>query len=97
MKKVTAGGDLGLIRQTFFMQMNNKRIPVAKLRELLKYLEKNVPDFFEELRVDAYSQEIETDKSKWNTRMYHTMELYAVGNFAKARLNNMLDIIEHIR
>ncbi len=97
MKKFVAKGDVGLIRQSFFMQMNDKRMDVAKLRELLKYLEKNVPDLFEELRVDAYSQEIEQNKSKWDRRMYHTMELYAVNNFAKARLNNMLDILEHIR
>lgn len=97
MKKFIEKGDLGLIRHSFFMEMNDKRHDVAKLRKLLKYLETNVPDIFEELKVDAYSQDIETDKSKWNTRMYHTMELYAVNNIAKARLKNMLDILEYIR
>lgn len=79
------------------MEMNDKQLSVKDLKEIIRWVESKISSLFVEYEENAYSQAIVTDKTKWDSRYYHTQEVYAGMNFSKKRIMHMIDVLEYIR
>ncbi|GHX71481.1 hypothetical protein VCSRO66_0303 [Vibrio cholerae] len=89
-------GDLSAVRVSLFMQMNNKRLSTKEITQAIAWVLSKYPTLFVAYEENAYSQQIEQDKLKWDRHYYHTQELYATSNFSLERIRHMVAVREHV-
>ncbi|EKO3838859.1 hypothetical protein [Vibrio harveyi] len=89
-------GDLSAVRVSLFMQMNNKRLSTKEITQAIAWALSECPTLFVVYEENAYSQQMEQDKTKWNGHYYHTQELYATSNFSLERIRHMVAVREHV-
>ncbi|HCG7916422.1 TPA: hypothetical protein NKT10_004304 [Vibrio parahaemolyticus] len=90
------GGDLSSVRISLFMEMNDKRLSTAVVTQAIAWTLSKYPTLFVDYEENAYSQQMEQDKTKWNSHYYHTQELYATSNFSLERIRHMVAVREHV-
>ncbi|MBN3198002.1 hypothetical protein H5A20_04670 [Pectobacterium brasiliense] len=89
-------GDLSSVRISLFMEMNDKRLSTAVMTQSIAWALSKYPTLFVVYEENAYSQQMEQDKTKWDSHYYHTQELYATSNFSLERINHMIQVREHV-
>ncbi|MDF4587734.1 hypothetical protein [Vibrio parahaemolyticus] len=89
-------GDLSSARISLFMEMNDKRLSTAVINQAIAWTLSKYPTLFVVYEENAYSQQMEQDKTKWNSHYYHTQELYATSNFSLERIRHMVAVREHV-
>lgn len=89
-------GDLSSVRISLFMEMNDKRLSKAVINKAIAWTLSKYPTLFVVYEENAYSQQMEQDKTKWNSHYYHTQELYATSNFSLERIRHMVAVREHV-
>jgi len=89
-------GDLSAVRVSLFMQMNNKRLTTKEITQAIVWALSKYPTLFVAYEENAYSQQMEQDKLKWDSHYYHTQELYATSNFSLERIRHMVAVREHV-
>lgn len=89
-------GDLSSVRISLFMEMNDKRLSTAVINQAIAWALSKYPTLFVVYEENAYSQQMEQDKVKWNSHYYHTQELYATSNFSLERIHHMVAVREHV-
>lgn len=89
-------GDVSTIRTALFMEMNDKRNSTSDIIDIIEHGFSKHPDLFVPYEENAYSQEINQDKGAWDTRYYHTQELYATSNFSSKRIRHLVVVREHV-
>ncbi|WP_445769105.1 hypothetical protein [Rheinheimera sp.] len=89
-------GDLSSVRIALFMDMNDKRLSTTVITQAIAWTLSKYPTLFVVYEENAYSQQIEQDKVKWNSHYYHTQELYATSNFSLERIRHMVAVREHV-
>ena len=90
------GGDLSSVRISLFMEMNDKRLSTAVVTQAIAWTLSKYPTLFVDYEENAYSQQMEQDKTKWDSHYYHTQELYATSNFSLERIRHMISVREHV-
>ncbi len=88
--------DLSAVRVSLFMQMNNKRLSTKEIIQAIAWALSKYPTLFVAYEENAYSQQMEQDKLKWDSHYYHTQELYATSNFSLERIRHMVAVREHV-
>ncbi|EPX9362365.1 hypothetical protein ACEUCV_02000 [Aeromonas veronii] len=88
--------DLSSVRISLFMEMNDKRLSTETIRQAIAWVLSKCPTLFVVYEENAYSQQMEHDKTKWDSRYYHTQELYATSNFSLERIRHMIAVREHV-
>lgn len=89
-------GDLSSIRISLFMEMNDKRLSTAVINQAIAWTLSKYPTIFVVYEENAYSQQMEQDKVKWDSHYYHKQELYATSNFSLERIRHMVAVREHV-
>jgi hypothetical protein len=89
-------GDLSSVRISLFMEMNDKRLSTAVINQAIAWSLSKYPTLFVAYEENAYSQQMEQDKVKWDSNYYHTQELYATSNFSLERIRHMVAVREHV-
>lgn len=89
-------GDLSSVRIALFMEMNDKRLSTAVINQSIAWTLSKYPTLFVVYEENAYAQQMEQDKTKWDSRYYHTQELYATSNFSLERIRHMVTVREHV-
>lgn len=89
-------GDLSSVRISLFMEMNDKRLSTAVITQVIAWTLSKHPTLFVVHEENAYSQQMEQDKVKWDSHYYHTQELYATSNFSLERIRHMIAVREHV-
>ena len=89
-------GNVSLVRTALFMEMNDKRLSTFDINQAIAFAHSKFPDLFDEYEENAYSQGIEQDKTKWDSKYYHKQELYATSNFSSKRIKHLVVIREHV-
>ncbi|GEM_PF-6434462 len=89
-------GDLSSVRISLFMEMNDKRLSTKEITQAIAWALSKYPTLFAVYEENAYSQQMEQDKAKWNSHYYHTQELYATSNFSLERIRHMVTVREHV-
>ncbi|MHA2713931.1 hypothetical protein ACXZ7B_04455 [Vibrio owensii] len=89
-------GDLSSVRISLFMEMNDKRLSTATINQAIAWSFSKYPTLFVVYEENAYSQQMEQDKAKWDSHYYHTQELYATSNFSSERIHHMVAVREHV-
>ncbi|MFH4483875.1 hypothetical protein [Vibrio diabolicus] len=89
-------GDLSSVRISLFMEMNDKRLSTKVINQAIAWTFSKYPTLFVVYEENAYSQQMEQDKTKWNSHYYHTQELYATSNFSLERIRHMVAVREHV-
>ncbi|EKF9849890.1 hypothetical protein SNE85_002331 [Vibrio cholerae] len=89
-------GDISSVRISLFMEMNDKRLSTAVIHQAIAWTLSKYPTLFVVYEENAYSQQMEQDKTKWNSHYYHTQELYATSNFSSERIRHMIEVREHV-
>lgn len=89
-------GDLSSVRTSLFMEMNDKRLSTAVITQAIAWTLSKYPTLFVVYEENAYSQQMEQDKVKWDTHYYHKQELYATSNFSLERIRHMVVVREHV-
>lgn len=89
-------GDLSSVRISLFMEMNDKRLSTAVITQAIAWTLSKYPTLFVVYEENAYSQQMEQDKVKWDSHYYHTQELYATSNFSLERIHHMIAVREHV-
>ena len=89
-------GDLSSVRISLFMEMNDKRLSTWTIIQAIAWVLSKYPTLFVVYEENAYSQQMEQDKTKWDSRYYHTQELYATSNFSLERIRHMIAVREHV-
>ncbi|CCU73719.1 MULTISPECIES: hypothetical protein [Thalassolituus] len=89
-------GDLSSVRIALFMEMNDKRLSTAVITQAIAWTLSKYPILFVVYEENAYSQQMEQDKVKWDSHYYHTQELYATSNFSLERIRHMVAVREHV-
>ncbi len=87
-------GDLSSVRISLFMEMNDKRLSTGTICQAIAWVLSKCPTLFVVYEENAYSQQMEQDKVKWDSRYYHTQELYATSNFSLERIRHMIAVRE---
>ncbi|MCU8061017.1 hypothetical protein ACRN96_09385 [Shewanella oncorhynchi] len=90
------GGDLSAVRIAIFMEMNDKRLSTAVINQAIAWALSKYPTLFVVYEENAYSQQMEQDKVKWDSHYYHSQELYATSNFSLERIRHMVAVREHV-
>ncbi|TQQ53999.1 hypothetical protein FLL79_01575 [Vibrio cholerae] len=88
--------DLSAVRVSLFMQMNNKRLSTKEITQAIAWALSKYPTLFVAYEENAYSQQMEQNKLKWDSHYYHTQELYATSNFSLERIRHMIEVREHV-
>lgn len=96
LSKSVNSGDLSSVRISLFMEMNDKRLSTAVINQSIAWTLSKFPTLFVVYEENAYSQQIEQDKIKWDNHYYHTQELYATSNFSSERIRHMVAVREHV-
>ncbi|MBQ4773995.1 hypothetical protein F9U44_21065 [Pectobacterium versatile] len=91
-----SSGDLSSVRISLFMEMNDKRLSTAVITQIIAWAFSKYPTLFVVYEENAYSQQMEQDKTKWDSHYYHTQELYATSNFSLERIRHMVAVREHV-
>lgn len=89
-------GDLSSVRISLFMEMNDKRLSTAVINQAIAWTLSKYPTLFVVYEENVYSQQMEQDKTKWDSHYYHTQELYATSNFSLERIRHMVAVREHV-
>lgn len=89
-------GDLSSVRISLFMEMNDKRLSTAVITQAIAWTLSKYPTLFVVYEENAYSQQMEKDKAKWDSHYYHTQELYATSNFSLERIRHMVSVREYV-
>ncbi|HIF9138648.1 TPA: hypothetical protein ACX6RJ_002848 [Photobacterium damselae] len=89
-------GDLSSVRISLFMEMNDKRLSMAVINQAIAWALSKYPTLFVVYEENAYSQQMEHDKAKWDSHYYHTQELYATSNFSSERIRHLVAVREHV-
>ncbi|MEX9786746.1 hypothetical protein [Providencia manganoxydans] len=89
-------GDLSSVRISLFMEMNDKRLSTAAITQTIAWALSKYPTLFVVYEENAYSQQMEQDKAKWDSHYYRTQELYATSNFSSERIRHMVAVREHV-
>ena len=89
-------GDLSSVRISLFMEMNDKRLSTAAITQAIAWALSKYPTLFVVYEENAYSQQMEQDKAKWDSHYYHTQELYATSNFSSERIRHLVAVREHV-
>lgn len=89
-------GDLSSVRISLFMEMNDKRLSTAVINQAIAWSLSKYPTLFVAYEENAYSQQMEQNKAKWDSHYYHTQELYATSNFSLERIRHMVAVREHV-
>ncbi|WP_278404713.1 hypothetical protein [Pseudoalteromonas ruthenica] len=89
-------GDLSAVRIALFMEMNDKRLSTTVINQSIAWALSKYPTLFVAYEENAYSQQMEQDKTKWDSHYYHTQELYATSNFSLERIRHMVAVREHV-
>lgn len=89
-------GDLSSVRISLFMEMNDRRLSTAVINQAIAWTLSKYPTLFVVYEENAYSQQMEQDKVKWDSHYYHTQELYATSNFSLERIRHMIAVREHV-
>lgn len=90
------GGDLSAVRIALFMEMNDKRLSTAVINQAIAWALSKYATLFVAYEENAYSQQMEQNKAKWDSHYYHTQELYASSNFSLERIRHMVAVREHV-
>ncbi|NLN66791.1 MAG: hypothetical protein GX143_01330 [Alcaligenaceae bacterium] len=89
-------GDLSSVRISLFMEMNDKRLSTKDITQAIAWALSKYPNLFVVYEENAYSQQMEQNKEKWDSHYYHTQELYATSNFSLERIRHMVAVREHV-
>lgn len=89
-------GNLSSVRISLFMEMNDKRLSTAVINQAIAWTLSKYPTLFVAYEENAYSQQMEQDKAKWDSHYYHIQELYATSNFSLERIRHMVTVREHV-
>lgn len=89
-------GDLSSVRISLFMEMNDKRLSTKDITQAIAWALSKYPPLFVVYEENAYSQHMDQDKAKWDSRYYHAQELYATSNFSLERIRHMVAVREHV-
>ncbi|EOJ8669155.1 TPA: hypothetical protein ACORC2_003949 [Providencia stuartii] len=89
-------GDISLVRISLFMEMNDKDLSTKEITQAIAWALSKYPTLFVAYEENAYSQQMEQDKVKWDSHYYHTQELYATSNFSLERIRHMVAVREHV-
>ena len=89
-------GDLSVIRISIFMEMNDKRLSTKEITQAIAWALSEYPTLFVAYEENAYSQQMEQDKVKWDSHYYHKQELYATSNFSLERIRHMVKVRDHV-
>ncbi len=96
LNKSVESGDLSAIRISLFMEMNDKQLSTAVINQSIAWALSKYPTLFVAYEENAYSQQIEHDKTKWDIHYYHTQEVYATSNFSLERIRHMITVRNHV-
>lgn len=96
LKNSVNSGDLSSVRISLFMEMNDKRLSTAVIIQSIAWALSKYPTLFVVYEENAYSQQMEQDKAKWDSHYYHAQELYATSNFSLERINHMIQVRENV-
>lgn len=89
-------GDLSSVRISLFMEMNDKQLSTAVITQAIAWALSKYPTLFVVYEENAYSQQMEQNKVKWDSSYFHTQELYATSNFSLERIRHMIAVREHV-
>lgn len=89
-------GDLSSVRISLFMELNDKRLSTAVITQTIAWALAKCPNLFVGYEENAYSQQMEQDKAKWDNQYYHSQELYATSNFSLERIRHMITVRQHV-
>ncbi|KFZ36843.1 hypothetical protein HR45_13640 [Shewanella mangrovi] len=96
LRKTVDGGDISAIRAALFMELNDKRLSTAVLRQTIAWTIAQHPNLFVAYEENAYAQSMVTDTSKWDTQYYGIQEVYASSNFSHERISHIIAVRERV-
>lgn len=96
LKNSVSSGDISSVRISLFMEMNDKRLSTMVINQTIAWALSKYPTLFVVYEENAYSQQMEQDKKKWDSNYYHTQELYSTSNFSLERIRHMIAVREHV-
>lgn len=96
LSKSANSDDLSSVRISLFMEMNDKRLSTVLIIKSIAWALSKYPNLFVVYEENAYAQQMEQDKAKWNPQYYHMQELYTTSNFSLERIKHMINVREHV-
>ena len=90
------GDDMSSIRNSLFMEMNDKRMTNETLLQAIAWTLKKHSNLFVTYEENAYAQAMEMDDGKWDRQYYSLQEVYTSMNFSEERVLHMLEVRNHV-
>ena len=89
-------GVLSTVRASLRMEMIDRRMESHVVRQALVWAKTRVPNLCEVYVENAFSREMDQDRSHWNKEYFFTQEVYLSTVFSEERFLHMVDVREHL-
>ncbi|WP_252180143.1 hypothetical protein [Endozoicomonas sp. 4G] len=92
LKKHVDSGDLSNIRNALFMEMNDRRLTTAQIKQAFAWVLKQKSNLFVPYEENANARVMNLDPTQWDRDYYGLQEVYANSNFSCERLSHMVKV-----
>ena len=96
-QKFITEGDLDTIRTALRMELNDNRLSQSDLHATTNWIEKTVPNLFEDYEEKAFARGQESDQQLWTSQYYDGQTVYLNTNYSKQRFLHLIEVREHLR